>query len=128
MANPDAAAAAYEKALTLRPNSPQIPVNLGRSLIATNDKRLLPRAIEVMTTAKIAEPNWAFIHRQLAIAYGRSGYIANADLSLAEEAILLGDKEQAVRMAKRVLANTDLANDLQNRANDILFRFGKALR
>jgi predicted Zn-dependent protease len=61
----------------------------------------------------------------LAIAYGRNGDIAAADLALAEEAILLGDDQQAVRMAKRVLADGRLKDDLRNRANDILFRFGK---
>ena len=102
MANPDAAAMAYEKALTLRPNSPQIQLSLGRSLIATNNKGYLPRAIEAMLAAKKSEPSWAFIHRQLAIAYGRAGHIADANLSLAEEAILLGNEQQAMRMAKRV--------------------------
>ena len=77
-----------------------------------------------MLAAKKNEPDWAFIHRQLAIAYGRAGHIADANLSLAEEAILLGNEEQATLMARRVLANADLANDLKNRANDILFRFG----
>ena len=124
MAKPDAAAAAYEKALALRPNSPQIQINLGRSLIATNDGQHLSRAIKAMIAAKKVEPEWAFIHRQLAIAYGRAGQIANADLSLAEEAILLGDEKQAVRMAKRALSRTGLANNLQNRANDILYRYG----
>ena len=124
MAKPDAAAMAYEKALTLRPNSPQIQLSLGRSLIATNNKKHLPRAIEAMLAAKKNEPSWAFIHRQLAIAYGRAGHIADANLSLAEEAILLGNEQQAARMAKRVLASADLANDVKNRAKDILFRFG----
>ena len=61
----------------------------------------------------------------MAIAYGRAGRIALADLSLAEEAILRGDEKQAVRLAKRVLKQTDLSDDLANRAADILFRFGK---
>ena len=125
MANPEAASKAYEKALELRPNSPQIQLNLGRALIAINDKRRLQRAIEVINLAKKSEPKWAFIHRQLAIAYGRAGRIALADLSLAEEAILRGDEKQAVRLAKRVLKQTDLSDDLANRAADILFRFGK---
>lgn len=124
MAKPDAAAIAYEKALALRPNSPQIQLSLGRSLVATNNKKHLPRAIEAMVAAKRNEPDWAFIHRQLAIAYGRAGHIANANLSLAEEAILLGNEERATLMAKRVLASADLANNVKNRANDILFRFG----
>jgi predicted Zn-dependent protease len=124
MARPNAAAIAYEEALALRPNSPQIQLSLGRSLIATNNKKHLQRAIKAMLAAKKNEPDWAFIHRQLAIAYGRAGHIADAHLSLAEEAILLGDEEQAARMAKRVLASVDLATDVKNRANDILFRFG----
>ena len=125
MAKPEAAAAAYETALTFRPNSPQILVNLGRALIATNNKMRLLRAIEAISAAQKTEPKWAFIRRQLAIAYGRSGDIAAADLALAEEALLLGDDQQAVRMAKRVLARDRLKDDLRNRANDILFRFGK---
>ena len=80
-----------------------------------------------MLAAKKNEPDWAFIHRQLAIAYGRAGHIANANLSLAEEAILLGKDKQAARMAKRALASADLARDVRNRANDILFRLGKVL-
>ena len=125
MAKPEAAAAAYETALTFRPNSPQILVNLGRALIATNNKMRLLRAIEAISAAQKTEPKWAFIRRQLAIAYGRNGDIAAADLALAEEALLLGDNQQAVRMAKRVLARDRLKDDLRNRANDILFRFGK---
>ena len=81
-----------------------------------------------MLAAKKNEPDWAFIHRQLAIAYGRAGHIANANLSLAEEAILLGNEQQAARMAKRALASANLARDVRNRANDILFRFGKSLQ
>ncbi|MDC0993558.1 M48 family metalloprotease [Alphaproteobacteria bacterium] len=125
MAKAEAAAAAYETALTFRPNSPQILLNLGRALIATNDKKRLLRAIDAISAAQKTEPKWAFIRRQLAIAYGRNGDFAAADLALAEEAILLGDDQQAVRMAKRVLANNRLKDDLRNRANDILFRFGK---
>jgi len=125
MAKAEAAAAAYEKALTFRPSSPQILVNLGRALIATNDKKRLSRAIETISAAQKTEPKWAFIRRQLAIAYGRNGDIAAADLALAEEALLLGNDQQAVRMAKRVLADGKPKDELRNRANDILFRFGK---
>ena len=125
MAKAEAAAAAYETALTFRPDSPQILVNLGRALIATNDKKRLSRAIEAISAAQNTEPKWSFIRRQLSIAYGQNGDIAAADLALAEEALLLGDDQQAVRMAKRVLADDRLKDDLRNRANDIMFRFGK---
>ena len=126
MADPELAVLVYKKALKLRPNSPQIQLNLGRALIATNEKANIRLAIRFISSAKASEPKWAFIHRQLAIAYGRVGQIARADLSLAEEAILLGDEQQALRLAKRILAMASIADDIKNRANDILYRFGSS--
>ena len=38
----------------------------------------------------------------------------------------VGTLQQAARMAKRALASTDLADDVRNRAKDILFRFEKS--
>ncbi len=124
MAKPATAAYSYETAVRLRPDSPQILLNLGRALLATNDKTRLDRAIEAMQDAVKGEPKWAFAYRQLAIAYGRAGMIANAGLALAEEAVLLNDRQRALKMAKRALdhANSDI--DLENRANDILISVG----
>ena len=123
IAQPSAAATAYENAIRLRPNSPQIELLLGRALIATGDKTRLPRAIEVITKARKAEPEWAFLHRQLGIAYGKAGQINHADLSLANEAILRGDTIRAVQLAKRTLGRGDLPDTLRNRANDIIYRY-----
>lgn len=125
MAQPIAAVASYERAITIRPNSPQIKLLLGRALIATNDKERLSRAIEVISSARTEEPSWAILHRQLGIAYGRAGMISEADMSLAEEAILSGNNVRAVQLAKRTLARDSLAEPLRNRANDIIFRYGK---
>lgn len=118
------AASAYETAIAARPDSPQILLNLGRALIATNQKSRLERAIEAIEKAVSHEPDWAFVRRQLAIAYGRSGRISYADMSLADEALLTGDTNRAVHLSKRVLARKDLDNIIRNRANDILFRYG----
>ena len=123
MALPSTAAASYEKAISLRPESPQIELLLGRALIATGDKTRLPRAIEVISNALNGEPGWAFLHRQLGIAYGKAGQISNADLSLADEAILRGDTTRAVQLAKRTLGRSALTDSLRNRANDIIFRY-----
>ena len=125
MANPVAAATAFEAAINLRPDSPQILLNLGRALIATNDKSKLPRAIEAITATVRSETEWAFAYRQLAIAYGRSDEIARADLNLAIEAVLKDDHPQAIRMAHRVIKQPDVPHDVLSRANDILFRFDK---
>lgn len=126
LAQPVAAAIAYETAIKLRPDSPQILLNLGRALVATQDKARLSRAIAALELAVRGEPGWAFAHRQLAIAYGRAGQIAAADITLADEAVLRQDKQQAIRMARRVIKRPEIAADIRNRANDILFRFGAA--
>ena len=122
-AQPALAADAYEAALSLRPQSPQIQLLLGRSLIAIGDKARLGRAIEVISSARDAEPSWAFLHRQLGIAYGKAGRISDADISLAEEAILIGDDARAVQLAKRTIARDGVQETLRNRANDIIFRY-----
>ena len=102
---PFQAATHYRNALLLRPDSPQISLSLGRALIATNDKTLLDEAIEVLLTAERGEPKWGFVKRQLAIAYGRSGRLADADVTLAEEALLANDKPRATQMARRALSS-----------------------
>jgi len=126
MAQPQNAAAAYEAAIAQRPNSPQILLNLGRALIASGQPTQLDKAIAALQKASQGEPNWAFAHRQLAIAYGRAGKVADADITLAEEALILGDPQQAIRMARRVLSDDTVRDELRNRANDIVFRYGAA--
>ena len=80
LARPARAATAYETAIKLRPESPQILLNLGQALVATQDKGRLSRAVAALELAVRGEPSWAFAYRQLAIAYGRAGRIAAADI------------------------------------------------
>ena len=49
-------------------------------------------------------------------------------MTLAEEALLTGDTQQAIKMARRTLSYKNLRDELQNRANDILFRYGAAAK
>ena len=84
--------------------------------------------MSVLVKARKGEAKWAFGHRQLAIAYGRAGRLADAAMTLAEEALLTGDTQQAIKMARRTLSYENLRDELQNRANDILFRFGVAAK
>ena len=128
MAKPGASALAYEKAISLRPDSPQILLNYGRSLIAGGRVDDFTKAISALEKARNGEAKWAFAHRQLAIAYGRAGRLADADMTLAEEALLTGDTQQAIKMARRILSYENLRDELQNRANDILFRYGTAAK
>ena len=119
------AANAYETALQQRPGSMLIKLSLGRALIAGGSPAELTRAAQVLGEAREAEPRWAFLHRQYGIALGKLGRISEADLALADEAILLGDRQRAAQLAKRVLARDGLDQVVQSRASDILFRYGR---
>ena len=112
----------YTDALHLHPNSPQISLSLGRALVATNDKAVLNEAIKNLLAAEIGEPEWSFVKRQLAIAYGRNGQLAEADITLAEEALMGRDKSRAAQMAKRALGDESAAEHIKAKARDILFQ------
>ena len=123
LARPDDAAMAYERALSLRPGSALIQINLGRALIASGGTANLQRAIAALEAAHDSEAKWAFLHRQYGIALGKSGRIAEADLALANEAILLNDGPRAAQLARRVMAVDGLDPVLHRRASDIVFRY-----
>ena len=119
---------AYQNALDIAPDSPQISVSLGRALIAGGTEEQLSRAISVLEQASVGEPDWAFAKRQLAIAYGRSGIIGIADMLLAEEAILLGKTEQGLKLARRALTQLNLPQNVRARAQDIIFQVENGVR
>ena len=123
-ANPEAAADAYEASLSLRKHNPLVQLNLGRALIATGKDDNLPKAVMALEFARRGEPKWAFVHRTYGIALGKSGRLAEADLALADEALLIGDRGRAIQLAKRVLKSPDLEPLVHSRASDILFRYG----
>ena len=124
MAKPNAAARAYKRAISIRPDSPQMLLNYGRALIASNKATDLTDAISALEQARNGEPKWAFVYRQLAIAYGRAGRLADADITLADEALITADTKRAIKMAKRSLSHSSVRNEIKNRANDILYRYG----
>lgn len=124
MANTAAAARAYKQAIFIHPNSPQILLNYGRALIASGKATDLNDAISTLEQARDGEPKWTFAYRQLAIAYGRAGRLADADITLAEEALMTGDTQQAIKMARRSLSHGTVRDEIQNRAIDILYRYG----
>ena len=122
----DEAIKAYELALTYRA-SPLIKFSLGRAYMTAADQgqdHYYEKAIEALEWAVKREVRWPELRRQLAIALGRNGQLAEADVTLAEEAIIIGDTQRAIQMARRALTREPLAKDTQNRANDIIFSLG----
>ena len=119
----DAAINAYQKAIDLIGsdlNLGQINLSLGRALMMKNDDAAWAEAVKVLEQAHQDESDWAFVKRQLGIAYGKSGQYAAADLILAEEALISGNNELAVQLAKRVSNHQDVTPIQKQLAADIL--------
>lgn len=91
----------YQEAARLAPDQSLIRQGLGRAMVETNDPALLRPAIQELQAALRGERDDAFTWRQLGIAWGRLGDIGQAELALAEEALLLGDIPQAKARATR---------------------------
>ena len=85
-----------------------------------NDDTAWAEAVKVLEQAHQDEADWAFVKRQLGIAYGKSGQYAAADLILAEEALISGNNELAAQLAKRVSNHQDVTPIQKQLAADIL--------
>jgi predicted Zn-dependent protease len=95
---------AYREAARLAPTQPLIHQGLGRAMIESGDPTLLMPAVQELRTALRGERDDDFTWHQLGIAWGRLGNIGEADLALAEEALLQGDIQAAHGFAARAEA------------------------
>jgi predicted Zn-dependent protease len=88
-------------ALTLAPNAPLIQVLLGQALVATNDAKLADEAVTHLRSAVVRDPDISDGYAYLAMAYGRKGDLAQADLASAQSAFTRGDWKTARQLAAR---------------------------
>jgi predicted Zn-dependent protease len=91
----------YQEAARLAPEQPLIRQGLGRAMIESGNPALLMPAVAELQAALRAERDDDFTWRQLGIAWGRIGNLGEADLALAEEALLQGDITGAHSFAER---------------------------
>ena len=102
---PQEAIAPLRKALKLSPGQPLMLSRLGHALVATENPNYVNEAISVLTKAVARDQSIGIAHRQLAIAYGRQGKVAEATLAHANGLFYLGDvrgaKVQASRAKKK---------------------------
>ncbi|MCX7684649.1 MAG: M48 family metalloprotease [Acetobacteraceae bacterium] len=92
---------AYRQAARLAPSEPLIRLNLARVLIETGEPANLRAAAADLRAALSRDREDAFAWRLLGIAEGRLGNRAEADVALAEEALLRGDAAGARTLAAR---------------------------
>ena len=98
---PAEAVAPLRRAAALAPNVSLIRIMLGQALVATGDNRHAEEAISLLRVAMQREPDAPEVYSQLAMAYGRKGDYAEADLASAQAALARGDMKTARELAAR---------------------------
>jgi predicted Zn-dependent protease len=98
---PAEAIAPLRRAIALAPNPALMQVMLAQALIATQQPALADEAITDLRTALAHDQDIADGYDYLAMAYGRKGDIAQADLASAQAAFTRGDWKTARQLAAR---------------------------
>ena len=109
-----------QQAVALSNGAPLIRMLLGQALVATGDASVLEDAIRQLRLALDREPNAPLGWRQLAIAYGRKGDVANADLASALAYFNDADFRNARALALRAKTRFPTASPGWLKADDIV--------
>ena len=117
---PSEAVAPLREAVQLSHGTPLIEILLAQSLNATNNPKLAEEAVGLLRAAIIREPEAPEAYSQLAIAYGRKGDLANADLASAQAAFTRGDIKTARQLASRAKTRLPIGSPAWVRADDIV--------
>ena len=96
---PTEAIAPFRKAVQLSHQAPLIEMLLGQALVASDNKAYANEAISILKAALAREPEAPIGYTQIAMAYGRKGDLADADLAAANAAYLRGDHKTARDLA-----------------------------
>ena len=119
-ARPAEAIAPLRKAVQLSNNAPLIEMLLGQALVATDNKAYSEEAIAILRAAVAQETEVPLGFAQLAMAYGRKGDYAQADLASAQAAFLRGDNKTARDLASRAKTRFAIGTPGWVKADDIV--------
>jgi predicted Zn-dependent protease len=117
---PAQAIAPLRQAVKLAPNPALIEILLAQALNATNDPKLADDAVAMLRTAMVREPESVDGYAQLAMAYGRKGNLAEADLASAQAAFMRGDAKTARQLATRAKTRFPIGSPGWVKADDIV--------
>jgi predicted Zn-dependent protease len=117
---PADAIAPLRKAVALSNNAPLIEMLLGQALVAANNKAYTEEAITILRAAVARETEAPLGYMQLAMAYGRKGDLAQADLASAQSAFLRGDNKTARELASRAKTRFAVGTPGWVKADDIV--------
>jgi predicted Zn-dependent protease len=114
------------RAVQLAPNPALIQILLAQALIATNNPKMTQEAVPLLRAALAKEPESGDAYEQLAMAYGHSGDLADADLASAQAAFARGDNKTARELAARAKTRFPIGSPGWVRADDLVaFNKGK---
>ena len=119
-AKPLEAIAPLRKAVQLSNNAPLIEMLLGQALVASDNKAYANDAISILKAALTREPEAPIGYTQLAMAYGKKGNLAEADLASAQAAFLRGDQKTAREIASRAKTRFAIGTPGWVKADDIV--------
>jgi predicted Zn-dependent protease len=119
-AHPAEAIAPLRRAAALAPNAALIRIMLGQALVATGESRYSDEAISLLRVAMQREPDAPEVYSQLAMAYGRKGDLAEADLASAQAALARGDTKTARELAARAKTRFPTGSPGWVRSDDIV--------
>ena len=117
---PAEAIAPLRKAVQLSNNAPLIEMLLGQALVASDNKAYTEEAIAILRAAVARETEAPLGYTQLAMAYGRKGDYAQADLASAQAAFLRGDNKTARDLASRAKTRFAIGTPGWVKADDIV--------
>jgi predicted Zn-dependent protease len=117
---PQEAIPSLQKAAQLSGNAPLIEMLLGQALVGSDNKSYTDEAIRILRAAVGREPEAPLGYTQLAMAYGRKGDYAEADLASAQAAYLRGDNKTARELATRAKTRFAVGTPGWVKADDIV--------
>jgi predicted Zn-dependent protease len=117
---PAEAIAPLQHAIRLAPQPALIQVLLGQALNASNAPKSAEEAVTLLRTALAHEPESVDGYLQLAMAYGRKGDLAQADLASALAAFMRGDHPTARQLAARAKTRFPIGSPGWVKADDII--------
>ena len=118
--HPAEAVAPLRQAVQLSHSNPLIEIMLAQALNATGNPKLAEEAVGLLRTAIVREPETPDAYSQLAVAYGRKGDLANADLASAQAAFNRGDVKTARQLASRAKTRLPIGSPAWVQADDIV--------
>jgi predicted Zn-dependent protease len=109
-----------QRAIQLAPNPALIQVLLAQALNGSNAPKSADEAVSLLRTALVREPESVDGYMQLAMAYGRKGDLAQADLASALAAFMRGDHPTARQLAARAKTRFPVGSPGWVKADDII--------